>query len=84
MSREASELRRSEAHHRLERELRAGHPCGHEISLVDLVLLACEVSEDEGEVGDVVDGLIDSGAARILPVRCDPMLERIPAPATAA
>jgi hypothetical protein len=63
---------------RLERELRAGHAAGRDISLVDLVLLACDASGDAGEVGDVVGALIGSGAARILPLGCDPMLEPAP------
>jgi len=56
----------------LERALRAADPRGLELSLVDLVLLACDVSEDESEVGDLVDGLIRSGAARVLPATCEP------------
>lgn len=58
----------------LESALRAADPDGCEMSLVDLVLLACDVSEDETEVNDMVDGLIQRGAARILPLERDPML----------
>jgi hypothetical protein len=62
---------------RLERPLFANDPRGSEISLVDLVLFACDASEDETEVADLVDGAISTGAARILPVDCDPMLARM-------
>jgi hypothetical protein len=57
--------------------LLANDPCGSEMSLVDVVLFACDESEDETEVADLVDCAIASGAARILPTDCDPMLERL-------
>ena len=65
----------------LEAALRACDPDGCEMSLVDLVLLACDVSEDESEVNDIVDGLIARGAARILPAACDPMFAQLEAAA---
>ena len=68
----------------LERLLRASHPCGGEISLIDLVLLACDLSEDAGELNDLVDCVIESGAARILPADCDPMMRRVESSAKAA
>jgi hypothetical protein len=44
------------------------------MSLIDLVLFACDLSEDATEVNDIVDGLIENGAARILPIERDPLL----------
>lgn len=38
-----------------------------DLSLVELVLLACEWSEDETEVADLVDGLIGDGRVRSQP-----------------
>ena len=61
---------------RFERALRALDPCGPELSLVDVVLLACDLSEDATGIDDLVEGVIESGAARILPRRRDPMLVR--------
>ena len=52
--------------------LRAAAPAGAELSLVDLVLLACDSSEDEGEVNDLVADWIGSGAARVVPERPAP------------
>ena len=60
----------------LERALRALDPCGPELSLVDVVLLACDVSEDATEIDDLVAGVIRSATARILPQKRDPMLAR--------
>jgi hypothetical protein len=61
----------------IEVALRACGPAGCDMSLVDVVLLACDLSEDEGEINDIVDGLIDRGAARLLPAGADPMLVRL-------
>lgn len=58
----------------LECALRAASPSGCEMSLIDLVLFACDLSEDATEVNDIVDGLIENGAARILPIERDPLL----------
>ena len=58
----------------LESALRSSDPAGREMSLIDLVLFACDVSEDATEVGDVVDGLIARGTARVLPIERDAML----------
>ena len=60
----------------IEPALRALDPCGQEISLVDVVLLACDASEDATEIDDLVARVIRSGAARILPRLRDPMLVR--------
>ena len=60
----------------LERALRALAPCGPALSLVDVVLLACDVSEDATEIDDLVAGVIRSATARILPQQRDPMLAR--------
>ncbi len=60
----------------LDRALRSQDPCGLEISLIDVVVLACDASEDAAEVNDLVAGVIQSGAARILPRQRDPMLVR--------
>jgi len=38
---------------------------GLEASLVDLVLAACELSEDETEIADRVDALLHSGRVRL-------------------
>jgi hypothetical protein len=46
------------------------------MSLVDVVLLACDFSEDPAGIDDLVEGVIQSGAARILPRDRDPMLVR--------
>jgi len=70
-----------EDHAPLEAALRACGPAGCEMSLIDVVLLACDVSEDETEVNDIVDGLIQRGAARLLPATCDPMLSNLEAAA---
>ncbi len=60
----------------LDGALRALDSCGPEISLVDVVLLACDASEDAAEINDLVAGVIQSGATRILPRQRDPMLGR--------
>ncbi len=60
----------------IERALRAFDPSGPEMSLVDVVLLACDFSEDATGIDDLVEGVILSGAARILPRVRDPMLVR--------
>lgn len=51
-----------------------------QLSLVQAVLLACELSEDETEVNDLVRDLVETRAARLLPVDRDPMLQRRPCP----
>ena len=84
MSRESYDPEPRRSTEPLERLLRASHPCGGEISLIDLVLLACDLSEDAGEVNDLVDCVIESGAARILPADCDPMMCRAESSAEAA
>ena len=61
----------------LETALQAVGPAGAEMSLIDVVLLACDVTEDETEVNDVVDALIQRGAARVLPAAEDEMLTRV-------
>ena len=38
-----------------------------ELSFVELVVFASELSEDEQEVGDLVDGLLASGRIRLRP-----------------
>lgn len=58
----------------LERALQAVDSRGLETSLVEVVLLACDQSEDATTVDDLVEGVIRSGAARILPRDRDPML----------
>jgi hypothetical protein len=64
---------------RLATILRSAAPAGLELSLVDLVLLACDASgDDEGDVDGLVANAIASGAARILPRDRDPMLIRRP------
>lgn len=45
-----------------------------EVSLIDLVLAATDVSEDEFEVNDGITHLIQSGAVTILSRDRDPML----------
>jgi len=64
----------AQARQRMERALRASDPCGAELSIVELVLFACEVSEDAGEVDDLVDAMIGAGAVRLLPRERDPFL----------
>lgn len=72
--------------HPLEQALRAvgGIGAERELSVIDAVLLACELSEDGTEVNDVIDGLVDQRAACLLPVARDPMFERRPAPVARA
>ncbi len=67
------ELQPPESH---DRALRAQDACGPEISLLDVEQLACDASEDATEIDDLVAGVIQSGAARILPRQRDPMLVR--------
>ncbi len=74
----SDETRAVEPVHRALLAIGPGEP---ETSIIDLVLLACELSEDEGEIADVVDGAIRSGAVRILPSHRDPMLGRLDAAA---
>ena len=52
---------------------------GLELSLVELVLAASECSEDEGEVCDLVDGLLETGKVQL----CAPGTGREPGRATA-
>lgn len=49
-----------------------------EVSLIDLVLAATDVSEDEFEVNDGITHLIQSGAVTILSRDQDPMLHCTP------
>jgi hypothetical protein len=49
-----------------------------EVSLIDLVLAATDVSEDEFEVDDGIRHLIRSGAVTILSREQDPMLHATP------
>jgi hypothetical protein len=51
---------------------------GEERSLVDLVLLACDFSDDPVEIGDMVDGLVTEASSRLLTGERDPMLGRRP------
>lgn len=67
--------------HPLETALRICGPEGRDMSLVEVVLLACDLSEDGSEVNDIVDGLIRRRAARVLPTDCDPMLRQVEAAA---
>ena len=59
---------------RLSGALRNVDPLGIELSIIEVVLLACDASEDQGEIRDLVDGLIQSGSARVLPAARDPLL----------
>ena len=61
----------------LEGLLRESEPGGSDMSLIDLVLFACDLSEDAGEINDLVESAIESGAARILPRACDPMMNQL-------
>jgi len=50
-----------------------------EATLVELVISACELTEDEGEVMDLVDGLIEMGRVHLLdeelvPVALEPAI----------
>ena len=60
--------------YRLEGVLRSLDPLGAEMSIVELVLFACDATDDQTEVRDLVDGLVSNGAARLLPRDADPML----------
>ena len=44
------------------------------VSIVELVLFACETTEDALEIDDLVEGAIRAGAARVLPREQDPFL----------
>ena len=85
MSCDLPELEQPQSVERFERLLRcsdAAGPSGQgsqlerdsETSLIDLVLLACDASEDAIEVDDLVASAIEGGAARVLPADCDPMM----------
>lgn len=62
---------------RLERALRVAAGDSAEMSLVELVLFACETSEDEAEIDDLVGAMIRSRRARLLPWDADPFLHRL-------
>ena len=61
---------------RLECALRTSARLGDERSLVDLVLLACEFSDDPLEIEGLVDGLAAEASSRLLGASRDPMLCR--------
>ena len=44
-----------------------------DVSIVELIVAASECSDDAYEIGDLVDGLVDSGRLRILRSDADPM-----------
>ena len=70
---------------RLERALRTSARLGEERSIVDLVLLACDFSDDPLEIGELVDGLVEETSTRLLSLERDPMLRcRPPARGCAA
>ena len=81
MSPDLHDFERTQSAEPLERLLRTADPTGNggacETSLIDLVLAACDVSEDAVEVDDLVDCAIQSGAAHVLPASRDPMLVRV-------
>ena len=58
----------------LERALWDLDPGCPERSLVDTVLLACDLSDDAMEIDDLVSGVIERRTTRILPQQRDPML----------
>ena len=62
----------------LERNLWNLDPASTERSLVDTVLLACDLSEDAMEIDDLVSGVIQRQTTRILPRERDPMLSQGP------
>ncbi len=39
---------------------------GEELSIVELVVAACEFSEDQGEIADLVDGLVETERVRLV------------------
>ena len=43
------------------------------VSLVDVILLACDFSDDQTEIADLVDDLVRSSHARLLSLREDRM-----------
>jgi hypothetical protein len=45
-----------------------------DVSIVELIVAASECSDDAYEIGDIVDGLVDSGRLRIRRRDADPML----------
>jgi hypothetical protein len=55
---------------------RVEDPGGDGLSIVELVLLACETSEDAFEVDDQVAARVRGGAARVLGREEDPFLRR--------
>ena len=61
---------------RLERALRTSARLGEERSIVDLVLLACDFSDDPLEIGELVDGLVAEASTRLRSPERDPMLNR--------
>lgn len=78
------DTRRTERGHSLEfeeldpvaRAVRESARLGEERSLVDLVLLACDFSDDPVEIGNMVDGLVTEASSRLLSSEDDPMLGR--------
>jgi hypothetical protein len=71
---EARHERPLEATGPLECALRTSARLGDERSLVDLVLLACEFSDDPLEIEGLVDGLVAESSSRLVPASDDPML----------
>jgi len=51
---------------RLESALRSSARLGEERSLVDLVLLACDFSDDPTEIGELVDALVTEASSRLV------------------
>ena len=43
------------------------------VSLVDVILLACDFSDDQTEIADLIDDLVGSGRAQLLPFHEDRM-----------
>jgi hypothetical protein len=70
--------RRPEPAPLLESAIRTSARLGEERSLVDLVLLACDFSDDRQEIDRLVDGLVLEAASRLLPASQDPMLRHGP------
>jgi hypothetical protein len=71
---EARHERPLEATGPLECALRTSARLGDERSFVDLVLLACEFSDDALEIEGLVDGLVAVSSSRLVPASDDPML----------
>ena len=61
---------------RLESVLRTSARLGEERSIVDLVLLACDFSDDPVEIGSLVDGLVTEASNRLRSPERDPMPRR--------